>query len=238
MVRQESCPEDTAAPSGNTEIPGTRPLHIFLQAILPPIVIFALNEWAIGYGNLTHWQWSARTILYALYVVQVALLSLYLGRYLRSWFLRWTILIWVLAAVPVLTLGQHIDPMAIGFLAAIGVWSRMLFTAACLSIVPLVVVLTVFSRKRTLLMAVGSLILLAILGFYMSASLSQDPTGYGQRSWQLWIISDLSEVGFWWIGWHLLSAAFLAALLLMLRSAGYRLENRWQPRSPFAENAN
>ena len=357
MGTQEPVATDSNSADGNTEHTPQRPLFVFLSAIVPPILIFLVDEWAIGYGNQTHWRLPARTILFTLYVAQVAILATYLGCRIRSWFLRWTILVWVLAlidlrlatlafgnssncliyaflssqigllafaatlgpwawpwrlpsalvavvvtlyclfgngpwdqawstvlllqtvamfplfaillltgyrlrttdtddrqptaragfsfsighmlfwmlaAVPILTLGPYIDPQTIRFFL-IGALSRILFAAVCLSIMPLLVVITVFANKHVLLKIVVSVILLTLLGAYMAGSLVDTNLPTNTRSFQQWMLSGLISIGDWWIGWYLLSAAFLAALLLMFRGAGYRLEHGKRTRSPFAE---
>ena len=74
-------------------------LRLFMLATVPPALIVALDEWAILYGTRNHWNESALAILYTLYVVQVAALTGFVGRFVNGWFLRWTILIWVLLLI-------------------------------------------------------------------------------------------------------------------------------------------
>jgi hypothetical protein len=340
-----------------------RPLHILLLATVPPALIVAVDEWAIFHGNRNHWDESALAILYTLYVVQVAALTSFVGRFVNTWFLRSTILIWVLAlidlrlftmtlgnssqcltyaflsgqlsllvfvttlgpgpwpwrlpsamaaavfilyfvfgnrawheawstvlilqtlvtfplfllllltgyrirpqdrasagrqddtaqhgfsfsikhmlfwmlaAVPILSVGQHLSPVG-HELFDMSTWLRLLYVATCLSIVPLLVVVTVFSNKHALWLVPLSTIIATAMGglLWATVAIQWVPAPMMRRSWQDWLLADLTEIGIWWIPWTLLSAAFLAGLLLLFRAAGYRLEHRRQPRSPFGES--
>ena len=337
-------------------------LRLFLLATVPPALIVALDEWAILHGNRCHWNESALAILYTLYVVQVAALTGFVGRFINTWFLRWTILVWVLAlidlrlftltlgdssrcltyaflsgqlsllvfvttlgpgpwpwrlpsamaaavlilyflfgnrawhevwstvlilqtlvtfplflsllltgyrirpqnhtaarrqddaaqhgfsfsikhmlfwmlaAVPILSVGQHLSPIG-HELFDMSTWLRLLYVATCLSIVPLLVVVTVFSQKNTLWLPPLTTIVATAMGglLWATVTVKWAPAPMVRRSWQEWLLADLTGIGNWWIVWALLSAAFLAGLLLLFRAAGYRLEHRRQPRSPFIE---
>lgn len=339
-------------------------LRLFFLATVPPALIVALDEWAILHGNRNYWNGSALAILYTLYVVQVAVLTGFVGRFVNTWFLRWTILVWVLAlidlrlftltlgdssrcltyaflsgqlsllvfvttlgpgpwpwrlpsamaaavfilyilfgnsawheawstvlilqtlvtfplfllllltgyrirphnhiaasrrndaaqhgfsfsikhmlfwmlaAVPILSVGQHLNPVG-HELFDMSTWLRLLYVATCLSIVPLLVVVTVFSRKHTFWLIPFTTFVATAMGGLLWATVAAKwvPAPMMRRSWQDWLLADLTEIGAWWIAWTLLSAAFLAGLLLLFRAAGYRMEHRRLPRSPFMEQA-
>jgi len=52
------------------------------------------------------------------------------------------------------------------------------------------------------------------------------PTRWRGGNWQGWVLAELTGIGAGWIAWTLLSASFLAGLLLLFRTAGYRLVRR------------
>lgn len=79
--------------------PSYRLFRLFLMATIPPAVIVVLDELAILHGNRNRWDPSSYVILYGLYVVQVAALTCFIGRFLATWLLRWVILLWVLALI-------------------------------------------------------------------------------------------------------------------------------------------
>ncbi|MHB8901177.1 MAG: hypothetical protein ACYC6Y_20705 [Thermoguttaceae bacterium] len=136
------------------------------------------------------------------------------------------ILFWMLAAVPVLTVGQHLN-LAVFQILDVRTWVRLSLVAVCLSIVPLLVVMTVFSRRHLPWMIALTLLLTAGLGVVLAISLDAGwvPPPMASRTWQDWLFIELTEVGVWWIPWILLSAAFFASLLLLFRTGGYRLEH-------------
>ncbi len=108
-----------------------RPLHVLLLATVPPALIVALDEWAIFHGSCNHWNESSLAILYTLYVVQVAALTSFVGRFVSTWFLRWTILVWVLVLIDLrlftMTLGNSSQCLAYTFLS--GQLSLLVFIA-------------------------------------------------------------------------------------------------------------
>ncbi len=75
------------------------PLRLFLIATLLPAAIVVVDESALRFGMRQHWTLSAAAVVYALFVGQVALLGVVIARHVRYWFLRWTILGWVLALI-------------------------------------------------------------------------------------------------------------------------------------------
>ncbi len=363
MTDGKTCAADLSVlPPGR---PSCSLFRLFLMATIPPAIIVALDELAVLHGNRNRWDPTSYAILYGLYVVQVAALTCFIGRFLATWLLRWVILLWVLAlidlrlftlassqyshstscltyaflsgqlsllvfiatlgpgrwpwrlpsvlvvtvvvlfflfgerpwheiwssvlilqtlvtfllfvmlllagyriryrqpdhqrrsadlvspgfrfsighilfwmlaAVPVLTIGQHLSPNVFTELDLI-TWLRLAFVAACLSVVPFLVVITVFSRRHLPWVIPLCLLLVAGLGGMLAVFVNSRwvPALTARTRWQDWLLADLSGIGFGWIPWTLLSAAFLAGLLLLFPVAGYRLEHRRQPRSPFVE---
>jgi hypothetical protein len=133
-------------------------------------------------------------------------------------------LFWMLAAVPVLTIGQHLSPIGLHHIDLV-TWFRLFFVAICLSVAPLLVVVTVFSERRTHWWIFLSILVTIGLGVVLSFSVDKRwvPPVRLRRAWQDWLLADLTEIGNGWIVWTLLSASFLAGLLLLFRSSGYRL---------------
>lgn len=337
--------------SSKQDRPSPHLVRLFLLATVPPALIVVLDELAILNGMRHRWDESSLAILYLLYVFQAGVLTSIVGRFIRSWFLRWTILLWVLAlvdlrlfvlvsgnstdcltytllsgqlsllvfvallgpgpwpwrlpsvavvtvavlyllfgdyawreawsavlllqtlvsfplfllllllgfrirpdeaggngdatneprhgfsfsirhmlfwmlaAVPILTVGQRLSPFDLGYLDLI-TWFRLLFVAVCLNVVPLLVVVTVFADRRYVWPMIPLCILLTgAIGGLLTLTVNRSwvaPPAL-RRTWQDWLLADLTEIGSAWIAWTLLSAAFLAGLLLLFRSSGYRL---------------
>jgi hypothetical protein len=85
--------------SGDGSSSNSRLRRLFLLATLLPAAIVFVDELAILQGNAQHWDHQSLTVLYYLYVFQVGLLAGVVGRFIDTWLLRWTILIWVLVLI-------------------------------------------------------------------------------------------------------------------------------------------
>jgi len=140
------------------------------------------------------------------------------------------ILFWMLAAVPVLGLGQGIDLWFYDGFDLIG-WLRLAYVAALLSLVPLLVICSVLAGRRIMVLVPVVAWCLASVGGVLAVTVTSDtwqvvPTRWRGGNWQGWVLAELTGIGAGWIAWTLLSACFLAGLLLLFRTAGYRLVRR------------
>jgi hypothetical protein len=89
------------------------PLKLFLVAVGLPAAVVLIDEqamaWLRGHGE-SLWAWAAGESLWAwaavdtVFVVQVALLSAIVGRFLRHPLVRWAVFLWAMALVDILVL--------------------------------------------------------------------------------------------------------------------------------------
>jgi len=81
--------------------PGAHPFRLLLIAGALPAAIAMADRGAFRFGAEQHWSIPAIGLIYGLFVAQVALLGVLVGRYVEGWFLRWTLLAWVLVLIDV-----------------------------------------------------------------------------------------------------------------------------------------
>jgi hypothetical protein len=72
---------------------------LFLVAVGLPAAVVIADEWALRFVAEQHWSAPAGGMIYALFVAQVGLLGLVVGRFVRRWSLRWIILVWGLVLI-------------------------------------------------------------------------------------------------------------------------------------------
>lgn len=119
------------------------------------------------------------------------------------------VVFWMTAVCPVLVLGKglnwQLDLQALFRAASLGMsmafvsWAAMLFALGYGSL-----------RIRLLLVVFVPLIAGALLTWITSR-------------WAYWLFRPFRDMGWQWIGWTVLAAWFLAALLLVFRAGGYRI---------------
>jgi hypothetical protein len=74
-------------------------LRLFLVAVGLPAAVVVADQWAMTFVAEEDWSGPATGMVYALFVAQVGLLGLAVGRFVDRWFLRWVVLVWGLMLI-------------------------------------------------------------------------------------------------------------------------------------------
>ena len=90
---------DKGDDSHRSTAPASSLRRLFLLTVGLPAVIVIADEWATGFLRQQRWSALGMGVVYVLFVVQVGLLGIVVGRFVERWFLRWVVLLWGLVLI-------------------------------------------------------------------------------------------------------------------------------------------
>ena len=90
-------------------MPASSLCRLFLVAVGVPGVVVVADTWAMQFVRQQDWSALGMGVLYALFVSQVGLLGMVVGRFVERWFLRWFVLVWGLVLIDLMLICITVD---------------------------------------------------------------------------------------------------------------------------------